>query len=81
MGNEAQAEFDDNEQDVERNADREGAIEGQRAVIVAAMAVPVTMFMAMTVLVAMVVRVIMLMLMIVRVVVAMVVLAVHAGPA
>jgi len=79
MGDEAQTEFDDNEQDVERNADREGAIEGQWTVIVAAMAVPVTMFMAVTVFVAMVVRVIMFT--IVRVVVAMVVLAVHAGPA
>jgi hypothetical protein len=80
MRNEPQAELDDDEQDVECDADREGAIEGQRAVTVAAMAVPMTMFMAASMFVAMtvlmVVRVIMLM--IVRVVVAMVV---HAGPA
>jgi hypothetical protein len=76
MGNEAQAELNDDEQDVECDADREGAIEGQRAVIVAAMAVPMTIavFMTVTVLMAVVMRVIM----IVRVVVAMVV---HAGPA
>ena len=75
MGNEPQAEFDDDEQNVERDADREGAVEGQRTVIMAAMTVPMTMFMAMAMLMA--VRVIM----IVRVVVAMVVRAVHAGPA
>jgi hypothetical protein len=78
MGNEAETEFDDDEQDIERDADRKGAIEGQRAVIVAAMAVPMTMFVAVSMFVAMTVLMVVRVIMIVRVVVAMVV---HAGPA
>jgi hypothetical protein len=79
MGYEAQAEFDDDEQDVERDADREGAIERQRPVIMAAMPMPVFVLMAVSMFVVM--TVLMVMIMIVRRIVAMVVLAVHAGPA
>ena len=77
MGNETQTEFDYDEQNVERNADREGAVERQGAVTMAAMAVPMTMTMLMAMAVLMTMA--MLVVMVVAVSVIMVVRPVHLG--
>jgi uncharacterized membrane protein len=75
--------LDNHEQDVERDADRKGAVERQRAVMMAAgaVAMPFAMLVAVAVVMAVIVVMTVIVVMIVRMVVAiMIVRGMHYGP-